>query len=111
MQCWCKSNGEDKAKSIESAEARIKAGNGSQQVCSNCSALSAATPFRSRSLRALYRSVQLCQGLEARTEELAATSSRLASEISTSEDQRRKISRPCRAEVETSRDHMSRKLA
>mmetsp|Transcript_27090 Transcript_27090/g.55855 ORF Transcript_27090/g.55855 Transcript_27090/m.55855 type:complete len:567 (+) Transcript_27090:51-1751(+) len=24
MQCWCKSNGEDKAKSIESAEARIK---------------------------------------------------------------------------------------
>ncbi|CAE7255062.1 unnamed protein product [Symbiodinium pilosum] len=50
MQCWCKSNGDEKAKSIEEAEARIK-------------------------------------GLEARTEELAATSSRLTSEIATSEDE------------------------
>ena len=48
----------------------------------------AAQQLFSRSLctRILYGRVQLRQGLEARTEELAATSSRLASEIATSED-------------------------
>jgi len=50
MQCWCKSNGDEKAKSIEEAQNHVKA-------------------------------------LEARVDELTATSSRLTSEITHTEDE------------------------
>ena len=50
MQCWCKTNGDEKAKSIEEAQSHVKA-------------------------------------LEARVDELTATSSRLTSEITHAEDE------------------------